>query len=478
MRRAVAYARFSSSGQREESIDAQIRAIKKYCLDKEIDLVGIYKDSAISGRTDDRPGFQQMIKDSAKKQFDYVIVHKLDRFSRDRYDSAVYKRKLKQNDIKLLSVLENLDGSPEAIIMESLLEGMSEYYSANLSREVIKGMRENALKAEFIGGRVPLGYKIIDKKYVINDMEAPAIKTLYTMYDEGRTFADISRKLKEMGHCTSFGNPYSTSSLQKMLRNPLYKGDYKVRFKTGEVIFFKDSVPKIVTKELWERVQDKMSDTSFRSNKKSDYVYLLSGLLYHEDGSPMVGISGTGKTGKTFYYYRCKKCRKAIRADKIENMIIEMFKQIVFSEHNFKVIVDSIYNTLVQEVDSKAIKEYEKKITENKKSIEKLVNALMTTTAGSESITNKITTLEKQNENLEYELLGLKQENSITKEEIREFINSQKNKMDEDRLAMKNMLFMFTEKIEVTKHHINVNLKFIDLTNVEGCSYAPTYGVP
>src|SRR5699024_7570062 len=169
MKKAVAYARFSSDNQREESISAQIRAINEYAKNNNILMINTYIDEARSATTDDRPQFQRMIKDSANKSFDYVIVHKLDRFSRDRYDSAIYKRTLKNNGIRVLSVLENLDSSPESIILESVLEGMSEYYSKNLAREVKKGMKENALKCKFNGGTPPLGYDINkDKEYVIN----------------------------------------------------------------------------------------------------------------------------------------------------------------------------------------------------------------------------------------------------------------------------------------------------------------------
>ncbi len=135
---AWAYCRFSSDHQREESIDAQIRAIRDYCGRNRITLEKIYRDEARSATTDDRPSFQQMFSDIKEYPCDLVIVHKLDRFSRDRYDSAFYKRKLKERGIRLVSVLENIDGSPESIILESVLEGMSEYYSRNLAREVQK----------------------------------------------------------------------------------------------------------------------------------------------------------------------------------------------------------------------------------------------------------------------------------------------------------------------------------------------------
>jgi len=148
--KAVLYARFSSDNQREESIDAQLRALREYCERNGIVVIHEYCDRARSATTDDRPEFLDMIADSKTKDFDFIIVHKLDRFSRNRYDSAYYKRELKKNGVALISILEYMDDSPESVILESVLEGMSEYYSKNLAREVMKGMKESAMQCRAV----------------------------------------------------------------------------------------------------------------------------------------------------------------------------------------------------------------------------------------------------------------------------------------------------------------------------------------
>ena len=163
--RAVLYARFSSDNQREESIEAQLRAMHEYCSRNSIVIIHEYCDRAKSATTDDRPEFLKMIAASREGDFDFAIVHKLDRFSRNRYDSAYYKRELKKNGVQLLSVLEQMDDSPESIILESVLEGMSEYYSKNLAREVMKGMRESAMDCRYIGGWIPYGKPDDDRKW-------------------------------------------------------------------------------------------------------------------------------------------------------------------------------------------------------------------------------------------------------------------------------------------------------------------------
>ena len=166
--RAVIYARYSSDNQREESIEGQLRDCNEYAKYNDIEIVGTYIDRAFSAKTDDRPDFQRMIADSGKKLFDLVLVWKLDRFARNRYDSAFYRYNLKKNKVKLVSVKENISDGPESIILESMIEGIAEYYSANLSQNVKRGFRENALKGKWNGGAVPIGYKIVDHKLTIS----------------------------------------------------------------------------------------------------------------------------------------------------------------------------------------------------------------------------------------------------------------------------------------------------------------------
>ena len=198
--RAVLYARFSSDNQREESIEAQLRAMHEYCSRNSIVIIHEYCDRAKSATTDDRPEFLKMIAASREGDFDFAIVHKLDRFSRNRYDSAYYKRELKKNGVQLLSVLEQMDDSPESIILESVLEGMSEYYSKNLAREVMKGMRESAMDCRYIGGWIPYGFRVDPQthRYIINDYEAEAVRMIFRDVADGCGYNVVLNKLNSM----------------------------------------------------------------------------------------------------------------------------------------------------------------------------------------------------------------------------------------------------------------------------------------
>ena len=220
---AVIYARYSSDNQREESIEGQIRECTAYAEKNGITIVKHYIDRAISAKTDNRPEFQQMIKDSDKKLFDIVLVWKLDRFARNRYDSARYKTQLKKNGVKLMSATEIISEGPEGIILESVLEGYAEYYSADLSEKVIRGMTENALKGKFTGGAIPFGYIInADHRFEIDPLTAPFVAETFQRYNDGQTMREIRDWLNEKGIKNKRGGLMTFNVIQHMLSNHRY----------------------------------------------------------------------------------------------------------------------------------------------------------------------------------------------------------------------------------------------------------------
>ena len=263
------YARFSSDNQRTESIDAQIRAMKSYCKQQHWQIVATYIDEARSATTDNRPDFQRMISDSSRGIFNVVLVHKLDRFSRNRYDSAIYKSKLKKNNVSIASVLERIDGSPESVMMEAMLEGMAEYYSKNLSREVMKGMNETALQCRHTGGCTPLGYDLnSDRMLIINPHEAESVRIIFEMYDNGYGYSEIISFLNKHGYKTRKGSIFGKNSLYEILGNEKYTGVYifnKASSKNSasqkrnnhsykaydSVVRVENGCPQIISKELF-----------------------------------------------------------------------------------------------------------------------------------------------------------------------------------------------------------------------------------
>ena len=253
----VIYARYSSDNQREESIEGQIRDCKTFAEKNDIQILGTYIDRALSAKSDNRPDFQRMIKDSGKGMCDTVIVWKLDRFARNRYDAAYYKNVLKKNKVKVISAMEPISDTPEGILMEAMLEGYAEYYSAELAQKVTRGMTDNALKCRYNGGTLPIGY-VIDKEqhFQIDPLTAPIIVEAFERYANGDTMAAVTDFLNASGIRTSRSTGITVNSTTRMLHNRRYIGEYTFRD-----IKVPNGIPAIISEELFGKVQARMERT-------------------------------------------------------------------------------------------------------------------------------------------------------------------------------------------------------------------------
>ncbi len=405
MKKAVAYVRYSSDNQREESIEAQLRSIREYCEKNGIHLVRIYTDEAKSATIDNRPGFLQMINDSRLGGFDLVIVHKLDRFARNRYDSAFYRRELKKNNVRLISVTENLDDSPESIILESVLEGMAEYYSRNLAREVMKGMKETAYQCKHTGGTPPLGYDIDDnKKYIINEEEAEAVRLIFDMYSLGKSYGKIINELNKRGYKTKRGNTFGKNSLHDIVRNEKYIGVYyynKYYTKSidgkrsnrklkdeSEMIRIEGGIPAIVDKDVFLRCQERLNQGSAKNARyKAKENYLLSGLIKCGFcGASMVGNRRIGGRNKTpWASYECVARRKgkicslkAIGKEFVEKIVLDELESTLFSEEGINILAKKIHEFAKGFADSSEtrLRSLEKQLVEVKKQINNIVDSV------------------------------------------------------------------------------------------------------
>lgn len=365
--RAVAYARYSSDNQREESITAQLRAIDEHCKKKGYVLVKAYTDEAKSATTDNRASFQQMILESELDLFDVVLVHKLDRFARNRYDSAFYKRKLKLNKVSVESILEQLDDSPESIILESVLEGMAEYYSKNLAREVRKGLEENANRAMHNGGRPLYGLKVNPetKKYEIDETRCKAVQMYFEGVVSGIPLAEIARRINAAGFRTYTGKEFKITSFDTWAYNRKYKGDYAwdVSTKKDEAgkrnghkrrpleqqTVIIGAIPAIISTELWERVNILMklrANNSEKAKLRAKRVYLLSGKVFC--GNPECGKLYAGESyisrGRDYAYYKCSgKCgNKNVDKTLLEEAVSEQLDSFCFTDEAMKSIATRV----------------------------------------------------------------------------------------------------------------------------------------
>lgn len=269
-------------------------------------------------------------------------MYTLDRFARNRYDSAIYKAKLKRNGVRIYYAKQPMPDTPEGIILESVLEGYAEYYSENLARSIKRGMKENALHAAPMGSPV-LGYKISDNnKFEIDPVGAKAVEAIFTMYSEGKSQNEIVEYLNQNGFKTSRGNAFNKNSLSRILKNDKYIGIYRF-----DDVVLEDAIPPIITKNLFEKVQSLFKrNYSARARNKATEDYVLSTKLFcGHCGAAMVGESGTSKSGKKHYYYKCINrkrhnscCKKVEKKDVIESTVVHFAVETVLTDENMELI--------------------------------------------------------------------------------------------------------------------------------------------
>ena len=376
---AVIYARYSSDNQREESIEGQIRECTAYAEKNGITVIKHYIDRALSAKTDNRPDFQQMIKDSEKRLFDIVLVWKLDRFARNRYDSAHYEYQLERNHVKLVSATEPISDSPAGIMVKSMLTGMAEYYSAELSEKVVRGMTENVLKGKYNGGTVPIGFKVDEEKFFqIDPLKAPFVVEAFQKYDDGASMKEIMNWLNDSGVTTNRNQKFTYNSVWKLLSNRRYIGEN--HFKD---IVMPDSIPAIVDKELFDCVQAKIEkNRRAPAHHKAEDDYLLTTKLFcGMCGAMMFGECGTGRNKVVHHYYKCanakraKTCKKkTVRKEWLEDLVVAETMKLIQDDAVINAIVAEVLE--LQEQENTTLPLLEKQMREVESGIENMLNAI------------------------------------------------------------------------------------------------------
>ena len=388
--KAVIYARYSSDNQREESIEGQIRDCKEYAKYNDISIVGSYIDRAMSAKTDNRPNFQKMIKDSAKRQFDMVIVWKLDRFARNRFDSANYKNLLKKNGVRVVSAKESISEGAEGIILESVLEGYAEYYSVELAEKVNRGMKDNALKAMYNGGVTPLGYYVDEEQHLqIDEKKAPFVQEIFRRFADGEAIKSIladmnargvgiTVRMKKKSGRKAYEHSLGYNNVRRILTNRKYIGEY--RFKD---VVIENAIPPIVDKDLFEKVQKRIAvNTRAPAVKKATDEYLLTTHLFcGKCKAMMIGESGTGKKGTVYHYYKCANAKKTHTCDKktvakdfIENAVVKAVVEKLFDDDLMEQLSYRLYDLQMQ--DNTILPALKSRLAETEAGIENMLDAI------------------------------------------------------------------------------------------------------
>lgn len=494
---AAVYARFSSDNQRDESIDAQLRAIEEYASKNGINIVERYIDKALSARSDKRPEFQRMIKDSNSGKFKMVIVHKLDRFSRDRYDSAYYKHVLKNNGVRLQSVVENFDNSPESIILESVIEGMAEYYSANLGRETIKGLKENAHNGVHTGGRPPLGYKInpITKRIEVDENEAKAIKLIFGMVYDGEKYSAVADELNKRGYKTRLGRLFTSASLHDILKNPKYIGvciynkrvsrsvaNSSRKFKdSSEWIINDTAYPPIVSREVFDDVQKRLEERKVSGQSHSKEVYLLSGKIKCGIcGGAYCGERKTSGKGVHSYSYSCNNRKKhpqfkcsnpSVNRSVLEQFVLQKLAETVVDDLAISELTSG-YNKYLNEQNSSSLQE----ISEYKRELRNVDEMIDTTVTllvemKSTALKDKLTELEKKKSYINKRISELSKENAsmtVTEKELKNVFETIRSTIARGTLSnVKQLIDIYVDSITVYPEKVVVVFNFIPSIKLE-----------
>ena len=465
--KGVIYARYSSENQKEESIEGQIRECTAYAERNGITILGSYIDRALSAKTDNRPDFQRMVADSSKNMFDVIIVWKLDRFARNRYDSAYYKHLLKKNNVKVISATEAISQGAEGIILESVLEGMAEYYSAELAEKIVRGITENALKRKYNGGTIPVGYKISkDKYYEIDPLTAPLVIEAFNKYKDGVTMKEIVKYLDSKGLRNSLGGKMNLNCISRLLQNRRYIGEY--RYKD---IVTPDGIPALIPTDLFDAVQERLkTNKRAPAMHKAEDDYLLTTKLYCGDcESFMVGESGTSHTMKKYHYYKCasakkrKGCKKkAIKKELIEDTVLSEVK--AFLNDNLK--IEKLIRIILEEYskENTNIPRLEKDLSLVEKQINNMLNAIQDGIYTS-STRQRLEDLESRKEEIEImlarEKIGRPQ---LTEMQLRDWFNKMRT-YDTDFLECRRRLIdSFVNRVVVFDDCIELTLNYKDGT--------------
>ena len=497
--RAVSYSRFSSHNQRVESIAGQQRAIYKYIAENQYILVGDYVDERLTGTNLHRPGFQRMLEDAQKGLFDVVIVHKMDRFSRDVYDALDVQRKLALYGVRIEYVIERFEETPEGQLQRVIQLGVGEYYSQNLAREVRKGLHENAYKCIHNGGIPPYGFDVDPetKRYIINEHEASGIRIMFEKIIQAWSYRELAEYLNLLGYRTKIGNKFSaTSSFYDILTNPKYMGVYtynrsvskpkQIGMKRShrknknaeEIICIPNGVPAIVDEETFELVQKLLKQRRrSKGQHKAKEVYLLTGLVEcAECGSAYHGSSRIGGRNKSKYVsYRCSKrkklenpCKcKEINKTLLDEFVVNQLYTTLLNQTNLEQLLESVNIKLKQKYKDmdQDLPQLQKQLDEVSQKISNLVQAIaMGGLSSLDTITQEIQRLEHD----KVKLTELVQENQVKKESLTLTLDQLKQVLDESKEYMlskhddmvKYILSRFIHKIIIGNETVIVHYNY------------------
>lgn len=459
IKKVVLYLRYSSDRQQETSIEGQDEVCTRFCAFNGYEIVGKYIDRAVSARknVEKRVRFLQMMDDAKQDKFDAIVVYKMDRFSRDQYTSALYTKLLTELDIAILSASENLntlanDGGMSSF-MVGIMNAFAVYYSDELSQKVQRGMKITAQKCQYNGGAVPLGFKIVDKRYVIDEEKAEYVRSIFSDYVGGVEMKTIIDKAAERGI------KLTKQGLSHLLANEKYIGVYKY-----DEIRVEGGIPAIVDENTFLLAKARLENNKNGPRKRTDGKgnrYLLSGKIFcGHCGSRMIGVSAKGRDGRPYYYYECKESigggcpKKRVKKDAIENLVVEEARKIYLDDEikkifvrTFKRVFSKIMRGTVSESDL-----MKAEIDKLQKEMDSMLDSVMKNPDLGKVFTQKILDHDRQIDELKAKL-AIHEEKlksvEITEKDVQDYLDSIFLSSSDEEIVRSSIIDCMINRVEV-----------------------------
>ena len=447
--RGVIYARYSHGPhQTEQSIEGQVADCRAFAAQKGIDVLEVYADRHVSGTsTAGRDEFQRMLQDAERHKFDAVITWKIDRFGRSREDIAVNKIRLRRAGVVLMYAKESLPEGPEGILLESVLEGLAEYYSADLRQKIQRGLRESAKKGQYTGGHVLYGYKIEEKKAVPDPEAAETVREIFRRYLLGASQDDLRDILWK-----ATGKRPVKAVIYRMLRNRRYLGNWE---HAGITI----PVEPIIDEETFERAQAMLAGSIWVVNGRAKVDYLLSKKCFcAECGAMMTAETGTGKSGKKYHYYKCrtKACSlKPVPQDEIEELVIRRTREDILTEEMIGKLTTRIMAVQEEQHAGDPASALRKRLEELKKRQERIMDAIEE--GAGKGLVARLNAIEEEMEEIQKEIDRAELLRPMVPEElVRAWLSSFRSGDVTDPSFRRRLVQTFVDHVEVAEDVVTV----------------------
>lgn len=475
---AYILARYSTDRQDEDSIEVQVEKCSRWCDANGLPVLDVFADMAVSGMKDDRPEYSRMMRQLSLGSADTVVIYDQSRMFRKMTAWFDFREKVERLGVRVVSVTQPMVGGdlrdPTNFLTEGSMALFNQIWVLQTRQKVTEKMRFMAQQGRHTGGKPPLGYNVVDGRYVVCEAEAEIVRSIFKWYASGKTYREIIRALNEAGYTTKSGNSFGTNSLHDLLKNEKYigvltygkvekrpDGSRNSHASASSVIRVEDAVPAIIDESTWERVQLKLQENKRSQAGRAPVVrsYPLKGKVFcGECKSAMVVSKAKGK----YYYYACSaKQRKGkcdcmpIRVDDLEVRVLDTMRELFCLPVNVEYLL-AILRDERSKLQGSAGEKLQQLVTRRSAVDKRIAAAVDAVLSGlnSPALSAKLTELEAEKAKLEHDMLQLKAQvsgASVSEDKLREILNMFARSPETD-----DLLLSIVVRVEVHADFIKV----------------------